>query len=334
MEKTKQLNNESNTATPYNDVHRIMLNACPRLIIPVVNEMFHKKHSDNERIIVLNNEFFVNRQGGIQTERVTDTHFLIGNNQYHLECQSSTDGTIMYRIFEYDSQIAMQDSSVSEDKLVVKFPNTAVLYLRHNKNTPDFMTLEIRVPRAACSYRIPVMKVQKYSVDEIFEKRLFFLIPFHIFTYEKDFKEYDTDEQKLRELTRVYEELVEKLEAYTEEQVIDGYTKETIIDMSKKVLEHLAKKYSKVREGVGAVMGGKILDYPAKQALNQGRAEGRAEERRQMLMEILEEKGEVSEELQKMIQEETNLEVLKQWSKSALKAGTLNQFEEEVVEKQ
>lgn len=167
-------------------------------------------------------------------------------------------------------------------------------------------------------------------MDEIFEKRLFFLIPFHIFVYEKDFKEYDTDEQKLEELTKVYEELVEKLEAYTEGQVIDGYTKETIIDMSKKVLEHLAKKYSKVREGVGAVMGGKILDYPAKQSLNQGRVE----ERRQMLIEILEEKGEVSEELQKMIQEESDLEVLKRSGKLALKVESVNQFEEEIVGRQ
>ena len=167
-------------------------------------------------------------------------------------------------------------------------------------------------------------------MDEIFEKRLFFLIPFHIFVYEKDFKEYDTDEQKLEELTKVYEELVEKLKAYTEGQVIDGYTKETIIDMSKKVLEHLAKKYSKVREGVGAVMGGKILDYPAKQSLNQGRVE----ERRQMLIEILEEKGEVSEELQKMIQEESDLEVLKRWGKLALKVESVNQFEEEIVGRQ
>ena len=148
--------------------------------------------------------------------------------------------------------------------------------------------------------------------------------------YEKDFKEYDTDEQKLEELTKVYEELVEKLEAYTEGQVIDGYTKETIIDMSKKVLEHLAKKYSKVREGVGAVMGGKILDYPEKQSLNQGRVE----ERRQMLIEILEEKGEVSEELQKMIQEESDLEVLKRSGKLALKVESVNQFEEEIVGRQ
>ena len=73
MQKNKKLNTESNTATPYDDVHRTMINDCPTLIIPVVNEMFHKKHSDNEKIIVLNNEFFINRQGGIQAERITDT---------------------------------------------------------------------------------------------------------------------------------------------------------------------------------------------------------------------------------------------------------------------
>lgn len=274
MKETNKLNNEGNTATPYDDVHRTMLNDCPRLIIPVVNEMFHKQHSENEKITVLNNEFFVNRQNGTQTERITDTHFLIGSVRYHLECQSSIDGTIMYRIFEYDSQIAMQDSFLRKDKLTVKFPNTAVLYLRHNKNTPDYMTMEIQVPGASCSYAIPVLKVQRYSIHEIFEKKLFFLLPFHIFVYESKFNEYDTDEAKLKELTQVYEEIVRKLNAYAEKKVIDEYTKLMIIDMSKKVLEHLANKYSNVKEGVGIIMGGKILDYPAKDILNRGRAEG------------------------------------------------------------
>lgn len=49
MQKTKKPNSEGNAATPYDDVHRTMLNDCPKLIIPVVNEMFHKKHSDNEK---------------------------------------------------------------------------------------------------------------------------------------------------------------------------------------------------------------------------------------------------------------------------------------------
>ena len=300
MEKAEKLNNEGKTATPYDDVHRTMLNDCPKLIIPVVNEMFHKKHSSNEKIIVLNNEFFVSRQDGNQAERITDTHFLIGSDKYHLECQSSLDGTIMYRIFEYDSQIAMQESYLKKGKLTVKFPNTAVLYLRHNRNTPDYMTIEIQVPGASCSYVVPAMKVQKYSIDEIFEKRLFFLIPFHIFVYEKDLKKYDGDEEELRELTCIYEEIVEKLNAYAEEQVIDEYTRLTIIDMSKKVLGHLAKKYSNVKEGVGAIMGGKILDYEAKDILNKGRAEGRAEGERQCLVRQVQKKLERGDSLEKI----------------------------------
>ena len=51
--------------------------------------------------------------------------------------------------------------------------------------------------------------------------------------------------------------------------------------MSKKVLEHLAKKYSNVREGVRTVMGGKILEYPTKtmwrEAVAKGHAEGHAD---------------------------------------------------------
>ena len=109
----------------------------------------------------------------------------------------------------------------------------------------------------------------------------------------------------------MYEELVEKLEAYTEGQVIDGYTKEPIIDMSKKVLEHLAKKYSKVREGVGAVMGGKILDYPTKDAWRKARAEGLAEgraegDRNRLVMQVRKklEKGLSAEAIAEALEEE------------------------------
>ena len=215
--------------TPYDDAHRTMLNDCPWLIIPVVNEMFQKKHSDKEKITVLNNEFFLNRQDGDQAERVSDTNFIIGKERYHLECQSTSDGTIMYRMFEYDSQIALQNSEMMKGKLVVKFPSTAVLYLRHNKRTPDKMMMEIRVPGATCSYPVPILKVQNYTIEEIFEKNLLFLIPFHIFTYEKEFQEYETDENRLSELTRVYEGIMERLDTYAMEQRINEYTKRTII---------------------------------------------------------------------------------------------------------
>lgn len=50
--------------------------------------------------------------------------------------------------------------------------------------------------------------------------------------------------------------------------------KRAIMDMSNKVLEHIAKKYGNVREGVKSVMGGKILEYEAKTIFEEGRSQG------------------------------------------------------------
>ena len=51
---------------------------------------------------------------------------------------------------------------------------------------------------------------------------------------------------------------------------IDEYTKCTILDMSGKVLEHIAANHQKVREGVKSVMGGQVLEYEAKRIRNEG----------------------------------------------------------------
>lgn len=322
MEDNQKLNNDRNTATPYDDVYHTLLNDCTSLIIPVVNEVFHKKHGKNEKITVLNNEFYITGEDGKQKERITDSNFIIGKKCYHFECQSTSDGTIIVRVFEYGSQIAIRDSSIENNVLTVSFPNTAILYLRQTKNTPDYMDICIKVPEDFCNYRVPVMKVQNYSLEEIFEKKLFFLIPFHIFAYEKNFPEYEADEVKMTELTKVYEQLVERLGNCADAGIISEYEKGTVIAMSKKVLEALTVKYSKVQEGVGKIMGGKILDYEAKDILNRGKAEGKAEN----VLELLQELGTVSEELQKRIMDEKDLTVLTKWVKIAAKSDTVEDF--------
>ena len=53
------------------------------------------------------------------------------------------------------------------------------------------------------------------------------------------------------------------------------YTKRTLIEMSNKVLEHIARKYDTVKEGVRTVMGGQILEYEAKTLFRQGMEQGR-----------------------------------------------------------
>ena len=148
------------------------------------------------------------------------------------------------------------------------------------------MRITIQASDASCTYRVPVMKVQNYTLDEIFEKNLLFLIPFHIFSYEKNFSEYESNEKKLHELQKVYDEIITKLKEVANQHLIDEFTRSSILDMSKKVLEHIARKYANIKKGLGDIMGGKILDYPAKDILNKGRAEGRVEGRSEGMKEM------------------------------------------------
>lgn len=213
-------------------------------------------------------------------EIITDSCFRIRgttDKKYHIECQSTSDNSMMVRMFEYDSQIALDNGEIVNGKLQVTFPNSAVLYLRHSRSTSDALTVEINTPGGNVSYMIPVLKTQMYTIDEIFDKNLLFLIPFYIFSYEKNFEEYETDEGKLRELQKEYQGIIRRLESLCTEKIISEYEKCTLVDMSKKVIENIAVKYAKVRKGVTAVMGGKVLDYEAKTILQDGIRRGKLE---------------------------------------------------------
>ena len=65
------------TSTPYDDVFRTLLNDCSQLVIPVINEVFGENYSGKEEIIFSPNEHFLNRQGGNEEERITDSSFKI-----------------------------------------------------------------------------------------------------------------------------------------------------------------------------------------------------------------------------------------------------------------
>ena len=79
---------------------------------------------------------------------------------------------------------------------------------------------------------------------------------------------------KLNVLKREYQSISERLEQLLKQGEIDEYTKCTILDMSQKVLEHIAAKFDNVKKGVKSVMGGQILEYEAKTILNEGRILG------------------------------------------------------------
>lgn len=57
--------------------------------------------------------------------------------------------------------------------------------------------------------------------------------------------------------------------------------------MSCKVVKHLAAKYKKIKKGVNLNMGGKVLNYRAKDILNCGRAKGEEQTKIQIATKLL-----------------------------------------------
>lgn len=266
--------------TPYDDVFRTLMNDCTGLPIPIVNEVFGENYTGKEEVEFLPNEHFISPPGTDTKEKITDSCFRIRgtkDKKYHIECQSTADNNMTIRMFEYDSQIALDDGEIVNGKLIVTFPHSAVVYLRHNARTPDALTVEINTPGGSISYRVPVMKTQTYTIKDIFDRNLLFLIPFYIFSHESRFKEYETDEEKLRQLCSEYESILKRLTDLCEAGEISEYVKCTLVDMSKKVIENIAMKYANVKKGVTSIMGGKILEYEAKTILQDGIRKGKLE---------------------------------------------------------
>ena len=273
------MGNENNTA--YDDVFRTTVNDCPKLILPVCNELFHSGYTGNEIIVKTENEIFLHKQDGKEEKRITDTSLVIKRSMedigkgYHLECQSTKDGTLIIRMYEYDSQIALKNGELENNTLTVRFPESAILYLRSDKKTPNSLWMKMETPGGIVRYPIPVMRIRDYTLDMIFEKELYFIIPFYIFTYEKELRKYEKNPEMRIQLQNEFLGMRNRLHKCTEVGLIDEYTRCTLLDMSKKVVRSLlGNKYPKTEKEVEKAMGGNILEYEAKTILNKGKAEG------------------------------------------------------------
>lgn len=117
------------------------------------------------------------------------------------------------------------------------------------------------------------MKVQSYSLDKIFEKRLLMLIPFYIFSHEKSFSEYNNNEQKLEELKAEYRIILERLDDLEKQGIIGAFDKRTIIELSSDVIREIARKYENVQKGIGAMMRGPLIKTEARTILNESKKE-------------------------------------------------------------
>lgn len=254
-------------STIFDDVFRTMLEKMPKLVIPLINEVFGTSYPEDIEIIQKRNEHQT------QNGRVlTDSHLLIADRIYHIECQSTDDSTMVIRMIEYDFAISLENVQKENGRYRMYFPQSCVLYLRGTKKM-DMISMELVMPNGnTVEYTVPIVQVQNFTCDEMLRKHLLFLLPYHVMRYEKE-KDLDTDSKKRKEFLDEYE----KIEKYLEMKFLDHGNEKAYRDMIElmiRIADYVFREREEIKKGFGDVMGGKVLELESDKLIQRGIEQG------------------------------------------------------------
>lgn len=117
---------------------------------------------------------------------------------YHLECQTEKDEYLSFRMFEYDTHIALlygvskenpADTSPGIDtdrngSYTLRFPASIILHLDSNSTVPEKSACRILLSdKPPILYAVTLVKIQNYSLQQIRENHLTLFLPFTLLRF-------------------------------------------------------------------------------------------------------------------------------------------------------
>ena len=292
---------DTNQEHIFDDVFRTLEEHTPELMIPLINEVFHTDYPEDTVVTKLSDKHHL-----LLKLLETDSYLGIEDKVYHFECESNPNtGVIAIRMFQYDVTVALERKQKISGSYIVEFPESCVIYLRHKKSTKEKEQVIIRLADGQeFTYRVPVIKSQRFSKEELFEKKLYVLFPYYILKYEKELPEFEEEEEKRLQLLGEYEDICQRLKDTL--GVENPLTYQELLDSMRHMLEYILREYTEIKEGAQQIMGGKVLESWQEKTLRQGREQGREE----LLISLVETKiakgksvAVIAEELEKDISE-------------------------------
>lgn len=266
---------------PYDSAFKSIVQKCPRLALFLINEMFYqrgltsKEYDGTEQVRLLNGELTDLKDGNLEEDTRLDIE---KGGVFHFECESSPgNARVMLRVVQYQTRNAVDNMEMDEDGgIQVQIDNSGVLFLRSTLKTPKMVTVNVKGPQgSSMSYQIPALSLKDYTLKTVLEKKLYILLPFLFFNYEKELKE-AKDPQNYAVIDTLWGQIIDQLKEKTEDESINAYEKSTLYDALQIVVKALGRKNKATKE-VEKIMGGKVLEFSGDKLFNEGREAERKE---------------------------------------------------------
>ena len=162
---------------------------------------------------------------------------------------------------------------------MIEFPKSALLMLNKGGRTKlSDMQVEYCHGEGSLKVNILVMHVQAYSMDEIFEKKLYFLIPFYAMRFKRKIRQIIRDSENTLETKAKYDKIILEMKVFADrlykacedKELSEDYTRE-LGKLYRDIAEATAAGLdSDRREGMVNTMGGKVLKLQAEIWMEEG----------------------------------------------------------------
>ena len=304
-EKNKYMkdNTEKIPYHPYDDAWVTMMVKTPRLFIPLINEVFNEDIPENEEIIPLLREQRMDMIGLEKNEsRVADTVFQVPcrqNRRFHFECNTRWESKMGKRLsdYSYNHGSTYCYSYIGNGESEIITPDTGVVILERKLIKADECRVFIGTKEKGRYVSFPVAKSAQFTLDELFDKHLFVLLPFHIFRYEKEI-----EKEALNFCENVYRMMMTRLEQCRREGLMTAWEHGTLVKEIRDVCKARLRKHLIIYEAIEEEfkMGGRVKldEYDLKLIadIKKGVAEGLEKARKEDREKLAEEREKITKE--------------------------------------
>ncbi len=232
----------------YDKAFKRILTLSEKTVINLINGLFDTDYPTNSKITY---NWTEHEDKDLKRTLADSILTINGRDSYHIEAQMTEDEEIVFRFIEYGFGHAYKNRTFVSGGERMVFPRPCILYLDEGKKDmiPDEYALTLLFEeQGEFTYKVPLVKLQNISVEELNEKKLIALLPFQLLKLRKKIEKLRTKEN-MEELQRfVVDDIMESIRRNEDVGNISHNDALDLIDLTTKLYMKIYSKYKELEE--------------------------------------------------------------------------------------
>jgi len=232
----------------YDKAFKRILTLSEKTVINLINGLFDTEYPTDSKITYN----WTEHEDKELKRTLADSILTInGRDSYHIEAQMTEDEEIVFRFIEYGFGHAYKNRTFVKGGERMVFPRPCILYLDEGKKDtiPDEYALTLLFEdQGEFTYKVPLVKLQNISVEELNEKKLIALLPFQLLKLRKNIENLRTKENLEEFQNFVINDIMKSIQRNGDVGNISRSDALDLIDLTKKLYMKIYSKYKELEE--------------------------------------------------------------------------------------